>query len=969
MKIKLYDHPFAAVAPKEFEVNSVAEWLFEYYGETPKVSIQVYKGEPSKETDVSSNATELLYGKEELYTVLESPGDPATLTAMSFAEFATQVAIAMVISVVMSVLFPPPTMPNNVNRNQRSPNNSLTSRENQVRLGERVEDIYGTVKSIPSLMMPTYYKYVDHKQTEYGYYCVGRGYYDINELKDGDTPLSDISKSGARIFGPFTSPNSGLPQEEIGRAITEQIVTVSRPEQVNGITLSAANQVQFYENVSYDFVKENGVNVLQQNNPTPSFGSVLTSGDFISVVTDTFLSVNYTGVMTFLNVSTNLVLIKDEDFTGVFGNLVIGDSITTSGFVNSVNNGTFTVVAVGTNTLHINSTVQIDEYSTTGHLEGGEVFDYSGMYEIEYVNDTYISLAESNWTRDISNKLATVKVLNSATDTAPRTNYTDWVTLDEKDRTQVWVNVVARGGMFHVGDGGKETHGVGFNLEVEKLDPETFDPTGIVEITYGEIVDRTSDERAVTVEHTTSWAGPCRVRMQRLSNFYYDFKGTIVDEIKWNDLYSVTPVSKLHFGNKTTIQTVSQATVRATNIKQRQLNCIASRRLPIYNGVSFSGAFDSKGEIASGTISATSKLVDILAAVCNDPFIGNNATQLDISQVWGVQQELDSWDTESGQFNYTFDSDTTSFEETISIIANAGFCLAYRQNGKIRLSFDKLQANSSALFTHRNKKPNSETITRVFATDSEFDGVEFVYSDPDTNQSETIKLPLDESALKYKKFEIPGIRSFTQAWYRANREYQKLKGQRLSIETTCTTDARLLLPNTRIDVVDNTRFKAYDGEVIKQSGLTLTLSKNVEFTTGTHSTHSILLMKRDGSLDSIICTAGATPNQVILANTPEETVVTTSGIDGIRTIFSFASDSARLSQAWLVQEVGISDGQYVDIKAINYSDSYYYYDTQPVPDSDLIINGDYEEPVETFYILTESGGVMLTEDGNAMIQE
>ena len=93
-----------------------------------------------------------------------------------------------------------------------------------------------------------------------------------------------------------------------------------------------------------------------------------------------------------------------------------------------------------------------------------------------------------------------------------------------------------------------------------------------------------------------------------------------------------------------------------------------------------------------------------------------------------------------------------------------------------------LQTSSAALFTHRNKRPNAETITRSFSTDAEYDGVEFVYQDPDTEQSETIMLPLDGSAIKYKRFEIPGIRNFTQAWYRANREYRKLLGQRLAIE-------------------------------------------------------------------------------------------------------------------------------------------------------------------------------------------
>ena len=265
--------------------------------------------------------------------------------------------------------------------------------------------------------------------------------------------------------------------------------------------------------------------------------------------------------------------------------------------------------------------------------------------------------------------------------------------------------------------------------------------------------------------------------MRRTTAYDYLFEGTIVDEVKWVDLYSVSPVDKAEFGNKTTIHTVTEATARATAVKSRQLNCIASRKLPTYNGSVFSGAFDSTGLHVSGTISPTSKLVNIIAAVSVDPKIGRRdlATDVDIAQIYSVQQQLDAWSSEAGQFNYTLDSDNMSFEETILTIANAGFCNAYRQSGKIRLAFDKKQTSSTALFTHRNKKPSGESITRRFANDAEYDGVEFLYVDPETFQTETITLPLDGNYTKLKKFEIAGIRSFAQASYRANREYQKIK--------------------------------------------------------------------------------------------------------------------------------------------------------------------------------------------------
>ena len=464
------------------------------------------------------------------------------------------------------------------------------------------------------------------------------------------------------------------------------------------------------------------------------------------------------------------------------------------------------------------------------------VRNYSGAYSVSGVADGFIEVSAA-W-GDAVNALATIDV----TSNPPVDEYTDWMTLALKERTELYINIVADQGMVK-DDGGQSNCTVEFELTIEKLDPGTLAPAGVMEVVTTTISGSTTDEVDETVEHVTSWVGPARVRMRRTSQHDFDFQGNVVDEIKWADLYSVTPIDKAEFGNKTTIHTITQATNRATAVKTRQLNCLASRLIPTFDGSRFSGAFDPTGRISAGSIHASGKLVDIIASVSVDPKIGRRdlATEVDMAQIWGVQQQLDAWHPEAGQFNFTFDSDNTSFEETIQQIANAGFCIAYRQNGKIRLALDRPQATPATIFTHRNKKPRAETLTRTFGPTDDFDGVEFVYTDPDSNQPETIRLPLDGAWTKLKKFEIPGIRSFAQAWYRASREYYKLRGQRINIETSTTMDARALLPNARVDIVDNTRFKSFDGEVIAQDGLRLTLSQPWEYRQG--EAHTIVLMR------------------------------------------------------------------------------------------------------------------------------
>jgi len=861
-RIVLYAHPFAPVSPQVFDVPSVAQWLLDYYGDTPNVKVQVFLGEPSAETEITEDIRALVNSDAPAYTVLQSPGTPGFLLV-------TQI-IAAVVTIASVLLTPKPEMPSNVamaNRTQSSPNNALSSRENQVRMYQRVEDIYGTVKSIPSLMMPTYNKYIGHKKYEYGYYCISRGYCDIANLKDGDTLIADITGASAAVYHPFTSPNSGTPVLQIGDAIIDDVLTAARAIEVDGVTLKALNQVQLPTSDAYSF---STAGIVTQAAKQPNFNAVVSSSDDI-IITMTDQTVIVTPAV--YDTSDPPVLITPAVTTAV---------------------------------------------------------NYSGTYAVNTVDDGTITLSGTSWTYDLSSVTCSVQISGVS-------DYTNWITLPDSARTQVWCNITAPNGMYK-DNGGKSIATVEFDIEIEQLNATTLAPTGTVETVTSSLSGSVTDERADTIEHVTAWTGPSRVRMRRTTPYDYAFSGTVMDEIKWADLYSITPISKLHFGNKTTVHTITQATARATAVKTRQLNCISSRLLPTYNGTTWSGSFDATGLHVSGTISATSKLCDIIGAVSADPKIGNCnlSTTIDMAQIWGIQQQLDAWNTVCGQFNYTFDSDNTSFEETLVLIANAGFCIAYRQNGKVRLSFDKLQSASTALFTHRNKKPKSETITRTFANDADYDGVQFVYVDPVSETSETISLPLDGSATKYKKFEIAGIRNFTQAWYRASREYAKLRGQRVSIETTTTLDARSLLPNSRIDIVDNTRFKSFDGEVIGQSGLELTLSQSVIFTPST--SHSIVLMKRDGSLQGIACTAGSAPNKVILSSLPTETIVTQYGQDGIRTIFSFAADSARGSMAYLVQEIDITDPQYVTLRAINYNDAYYAGDTATVPSRNSIIN-------------------------------
>jgi hypothetical protein len=292
--------------------------------------------------------------------------------------------------------------------------------------------------------------------------------------------------------------------------------------------------------------------------------------------------------------------------------------------------------------------------------------------------------------------------------------------------------------------------------------------------------------------------------------------------------------------------------------------------------------------------------------------------ELDINAYFG--------NSNHSQFNFTFDSTDITYQEYSQNIFNAINCIAYRDGTTIKAIFERQQDTPAMLFTHRSKRPNSETYSRSFTRSIENDGVEFNWVNPDTNVTDTITLSVDGTGITYnpKTFNIAGIRNESQATIRANRELNKIKYKKLDCSVEVTAEGRFVRPNDRIDIVKGSRVLTQDGEVIDHTGLTLTLSSDVSFD-NVADVYSITLKLSDGSTENIICTAGANTNQVILSYAPSETLRT--GDDSRRTEFSFGNDARHESESWLIQEIDLADKWFVSLKGINYTNLYYYQDT------------------------------------------
>ena len=196
VKISIYDHVFKASEPEIVEYSSVAEWILD--NKKRLVNFAVFNGQPSNETDITKNVNALMNNTGE-YVVLITPSAPV----IAFVA-AHWVAISIGLSVLTSgyTLYQLSNLktPSNLNRTQQSPNNALAGRTNEPRVLQRIEDIYGQVRAYPSLLQPVYSKYINNVQYEYSYMCIGRGWYAVEDVRDGETPLDEITGTKAEFF-------------------------------------------------------------------------------------------------------------------------------------------------------------------------------------------------------------------------------------------------------------------------------------------------------------------------------------------------------------------------------------------------------------------------------------------------------------------------------------------------------------------------------------------------------------------------------------------------------------------------------------------------------------------------------------------------------------------------------------------------------------------------------------------------
>jgi hypothetical protein len=1064
-----------ALDPETWEshyATDIREFLVGEFDVFPDTA-RIYQGSVSAENDVTPSdeaGIERLGELEGPFYVIVYPGEPITII----------VAVVAVVAVA-AVFMLTPAVPTLRNTQTESPNNELSQRENKPRLLARIPDIFGTVTSTPDLIAVPYKEFIDHQEVEYSYMSIGRGEYDIqaDNVYDGDTKISEIAGAAIEVFAPGTSPNSGTPQLSIGSVINEPVWKVVRSNAINGQELIAPDAANFSGVLNTRFVYPNEIQVSTAG---AALNDKFTAGSSIVVSNASYTGPISSGITDTVSAKCTLageIVYASGSPSFSAGDIIVVENATyydsSSGtFVNL--SGTYTVSSVGSTTITLSSPSSVNSYwslidnftnDETGNAtititsQGeSQTVDLSGTYTISSVTSQSIFLSSpssvnADWA-DIDN------YTTNATGYISPYMYSSgivWIgpfTLDVADLDQVYINLVALNGLYK--DDGKQQYAFNIAVQVGVTPVDASgNATGSEELFTGTVLgsSTTTSTRALTIKINPTFTGRCKVRVRRTTSSDLSFEGSVVDTVKWRDLYAMSPVSQTDFGNVTTVQSVTFATDGALAVKSRRLNMIATRKIPINPTRKFTmniadeGWFNFGGatvtQQSATTISAyaggatnfgvrrpfeqlisggkiqvtftlastdttgiqvgffepgawrsnvvtvtpngtqqtitltananttaaallffrfnpgtgsftvsdvsvvcdyfttvkypTNRAEDIFVNICTDQYIGNRSlSEIDTTGIYSTCQDIrDYFETDqAAEFNYTFDADNLSFEESAQSIGQAIFSLAYRQGSLIKLKFEKETNDSTLLFNHRNKLPDTEKRTVRFGNEKGYDGVEFVYASPDDDAMITYYIPSDQSAINPKRIESVGIRNHLQAYFQAWRSWNKIRYQNTFTEFEATQEADLLVISDRILVADNTRSGTQDGEVTAQNVLELTLSQNVTFATGV--TYTIFLQHTDGTVESIGVTAGTAANKVVLAQAPKQ-ALSTSQENYARTGYIIVGDNEPRGAAFLVGEKEPQTNFTSVIRAVNY-DSRYYSNDADFADGIIDANGD-----------------------------
>ncbi|QBY13265.1 host specificity factor TipJ family phage tail protein [Acinetobacter baumannii] len=931
-KVVIIPKPYSDEGRSEAYVEDVVAYLFQQFSIWPEHA-RIYHNHIAESCDVTPNNPRTINSQiqhlqsleGEFYVVIE----PEWLQFVYYAI----VAIMAAYSIYTVLTMPKPQAPT-----VGSSNNELSQRSNQARLNARIPDIFGKVRSYPDLIAQTYTIYKDGIEIEECLMCIGRGYFQILDMRDGDTDVANIAGTSVSVYDPFTSI-VGTPIYQVGEAFTELPKFVRTSASINGQTIELPNKaVLESSNVwfqSPNLIKGAGLDFTQYfaaNDRVALSGAVYGVQD---VNLSGSIMVNE-DKMVIIESSTNIDnpnLFKGLQLTGALVDIVTvtgtpPDEVTeintrdlsgqyiVSGVTKTVITGGFHYEITLSNPEKVNANWQYvnNSYTITAGAflnRNSNSITLDDTYTINSVTADTIALVNPSAINSDWDKLLTLP--NQSTQgqdvlvrfDAVSNKYVGWFNFDMPEATQAVFNFFFPNGLFYQDSkGGVWEEGITVVIELQAIDSKG-DPVGSITTINQGIRANNKSQFGRTIYIDLPTAGSFRFRLSRTTATQ---AGKTQDTCKIKSVYGMAESNISDYGNVTIVRSRTVATDGALSIKERKLNCLVNRKLPVDG---------------TGPLQATRSAGQALINLALDQYIGRRTSaEVDIAQINAEIAKVNAYFGSElmSEFNYTIDDDNLSFEEIAGMVASSAFGEPYRFGSLTRLKFEQPQENAVLLFNHRNKVPLTEKRSYTFGVQKDYDGVELEYTSDLDDARVKYTIPEDITPKNPLKITTTGIRNEAQAKTRAWREWNKLQYKYVSCEMEVLDESELLIRNDRILVANNTVVDTQDGEIESVDGLIVKTSQPCTFEAG-HD-YYIYLQMSDVTVDMVPCTAGIDKYHVVLSRPPVQPLVVAAD-RYVKTLYTLVRADQSEAQAFMLEELTPQTQMTNTLKASNYDARFY----------------------------------------------
>lgn len=505
-----------------------------------------------------------------------------------------------------------------------------------------------------------------------------------------------------------------------------------------------------------------------------------------------------------------------------------------------------------------------------------------GEYEIEQlrIEDTPIASFEEV-TYQIVPPGSAVTLFNPDVVTAPEVagqelltgTWTGGFAINPADSevTQIGIDILLPRGLYYANDaGGLDSRSSSWRVEARAIDAEGDPLNDWFTLGSESLSAATTTPQRLSYKYPVA-AGRYEVRATRLDG--KDSSSRAGHEVRWGEARGYLAGDVTFPDNVTLLAIRMRATDNLSQRSSRLINCIVTRKLPIWLS-------EAGWSTPAPTRSIAWTFADILRA--------NYGAKLPDARIdLAALAQLDQvWTSRGDRFDGVFDQQVTVWE-ALTRVARCGRAVPFLQGGIVRLVRDEARLLPVALFSPRNIVKNSLKIQYVMPGEETADAVtvEFFSSRTWKPDEVTVSLPGSSSA-NPAKLRLFGCTTEAHAVREglylaaANRYRRRIITLRTELEGLIPTYGDL------IAIAHDMPSWGTGGEIVAwdATGLTATVSEPLHFTEG--QPHVMALRRRDGGVGGPhAVTPGSDAQQVVFAQLPDIPMET--GLSAERTHFAF----------------------------------------------------------------------------------